>query len=154
MENGDPAPPVDMRYLMKPLVKLNAESSRAQIVSFLENLYNSVAETLPDVKDGALDGDEFTLTTPADQREDQYRDALTKDDLVTVTAPQRGKKRIRSKIKSVAITDGRHPSQSGLEIRFLPPGHIKDYFDQLRASDDEHNVSFSYFWKATFSWQL
>ena len=123
-------------------------------MSFLEGIYNSVAETLPDVKDGAHDGDEFTLVTPADPCEDQYRDALTKYDLVTVTAPRRGKKRIRSKIKSVAITDGRHPSQSELEIRYLPPGHIKDYFDQLRASDEEHNVSFSYFWKVTCSLQL
>ena len=132
VDNGQASPPIDARYLERPLERLDVESSRAQVVTFLEGLYNSVAETLPDVKD---DPEEITFEGHAgNDPPDSYVEALNKEDLVTVTAPRGGKKRIRTKIKSVKITEGRHPQQSGLEIRFLPPGHIKDYWEQLRAA--------------------
>ena len=143
------SPPVDLRYLERPLQRVSGDSRRAQVVSFLEGLYSSVPETLPDVKDDTM---EITFDgSGAADSEDAYADALslTRDDLTSVTAPTRGTKRIRTKIKSVRMNEGRHPLHSGLEVRWLPPGSIKDYWEQLRASDEEENISFSYFWRGT-----
>lgn len=147
VESGQNSPPIDLRFLERPLDKLNGDSSRAQVVSFLEGLYNSVAETLPDVKDDTQD---ISFEHHAgDDACDAYAEALN-NGLETVTAPTKGNKRMRKKIKSVQITEGRRPRESGEEIRWLPPGSIKEYWEQLRANDSEKNISFSYFWRVSW----
>lgn len=148
VEEGNSSPPVDLRYLRRPLARLDAESCRARITSFLEEIYQSVAENLPDVKDSTADDVELTLHTADGIEEDQYTVALSEDALVSVPAPPgSGKKRIRTSIKSVKISDDRHPSKPMLEIRWLPPGRIIDYWNQLRAAHPSEKVAFSYFWK-------
>ena len=54
--NGFPAPPVDIRYLQKPKAQVVAET-RSSVVSFLMEIYLSVAETLPDFRDDSFDVD-------------------------------------------------------------------------------------------------
>lgn len=56
--NGKDGPDVDLRYIKKPmsLVGISQDTVRSDIVSFLSSLYDSVAETLPDVRDTAFDG--------------------------------------------------------------------------------------------------
>ena len=46
---GDARPPVDLRYLARP--SQDVESNTKEVYSFLQRLYDSVAETLPDVRD-------------------------------------------------------------------------------------------------------
>lgn len=149
--DGAAAPPVDLRYVKRPLATVHGDSSRARIISYLESIYQSVAENLPDVKelqDASVDGVELALHTPEAVFEDKYTDAINERDLVSVTAPPKSKKdRIRCQIKSVKISEDRRPSQSGLEIRHLPPGHILDYWQQFRTTDPEGGVAFSYFWR-------
>lgn len=137
--------------MRRPLAKLHGDSSRARIITFLESIYQSVAENLPDVKelqDASVDGVELALHSPGTVFEDKYTDAINEQNLVSVSAPPQSKKdRIHCQIKSVKINEDRRPSKSGLEIRHLPPGHILDYWQQFRAADAEGGVAFSYFWR-------
>ena len=60
------------------------ECATGKITSYLETVYESVAETLPDVKD---DGVETTLELDGDHNPvDAYAIALTKDGCVTLPA--------------------------------------------------------------------
>ena len=55
---GASTAPVDLRYLRKAKFGSNQQCPiLAGVVSFLEGVYNSVAETLPDVRDGPCDED-------------------------------------------------------------------------------------------------
>ena len=47
------APPADLRFLKRALAVTSESTS--EVVSFLEQLYNSVAETMPDVRDDTAD---------------------------------------------------------------------------------------------------
>ena len=49
---GDLCAPADLRYLSKPMAK-TPSTSTSSVVSFLSSLYESVAETLPDIRDTA-----------------------------------------------------------------------------------------------------
>ena len=56
MQNGDAKPPVDLRYLKR--AESGADHTRecvSKVISFLETIYSSVAENLPDVRDDTWD---------------------------------------------------------------------------------------------------
>lgn len=55
MERGDGAPPVDLRYLEKAKRGERTSDFFPGIFSFLEQIYNSVAENLPNVRDTTYD---------------------------------------------------------------------------------------------------
>ncbi|CAK9086345.1 FO synthase subunit 1 [Durusdinium trenchii] len=57
-ENGKESAPVDLRFIKKPmsLVGVSAASARADVISYLTNVYESIAESLPDVRDTLYDG--------------------------------------------------------------------------------------------------
>lgn len=133
------------------------ECATGKITSYLETVYESVAETLPDVKD---DGVETTLELDGDHNPvDAYAIALTKDGCVTLPArpAKSAKKTIQKQRKrkgSLELHVERLPEHSNLQVKFLPPGCMKDYYDQFRALDEVgHRVSFSTFfkvWKVEF----
>ena len=52
---GDENPPADMRFVTHEKAHVTADSSVGQVTTFLQTLYDSVAETLPDVKDDGLE---------------------------------------------------------------------------------------------------
>lgn len=52
--SGATSPPADLRFLTKPKSLTCGSGSTAEVASFLQSLYESVAETLPDVVDDGL----------------------------------------------------------------------------------------------------
>lgn len=57
VENGAESAPVDLRFITKPESRTGAvaDSVRSDVVSYLTHIYESVAETLPDLRDTAFD---------------------------------------------------------------------------------------------------
>ena len=55
--NGMQQPPVDLRYVSRPCGNSGGQKDavRSDVMSYLSSLYDSVAETLPDVRDSAFD---------------------------------------------------------------------------------------------------
>lgn len=53
----------------------------------------------------------------------------------------------RKQKKSVAIDSDR----ADLEVRYLPPGNMIDYFDQFKLACPEEKISFSTFWRTWYS---
>ena len=57
--SGAPGPPADLRYLKQTMsVKPQHAELRGEVIGFLHQIYTSIAETLPDVRDGALEEEE------------------------------------------------------------------------------------------------
>ena len=139
-----PAPPMELRYLKQGRAKVAGDSACARVTSFLEGLYTSVAETLPDIKD---EGVLTQLHDAPDVLQDSYADSLS--GLQPDAPAQTGLKRRNSRKRkmSLEVHKDRHPSTSGLEVRFLPPGTMKDHWETMRAHDAGEQVSFKTFWK-------
>lgn len=64
-ESGAPGPPADLRYLRKSRLGRSRDVELlADVTGFLHRVYGSIAETLPDVRDGTLEDSEIQeLTT-------------------------------------------------------------------------------------------
>ena len=148
---GDIVAPADLRYL-QGLPKQGAketDTSRARIVSFLRGVYESTAETLPDVRDDTYDADEAVsvgLVVP--ELQDPYAETLGAGPEPVVQAGK--KKKVHSKKFSITLNPDRKAAFEGQE-RFLPPGSMKDYWEQFNdvhpRAHDERPVSFTTFWK-------
>ncbi|CAK9066003.1 unnamed protein product [Durusdinium trenchii] len=94
--------PVDLRYISKPMSK-NPSEATASVASFLSSMYQSVAETLPDIRDEACDFEiETTLAAPEDET----------DKVDLARKPELG---------------GLH------EERYLPPGSLKEIWEQYKV---------------------
>ena len=149
--NGDIFPPADLRYLKGVPKKENSKNitSRAKIVSFLMGIYESVAETLPDIRDDTFDPDDFPdFDVQVPELMDPYAIALqTSADKEKQVNPKQKKVRKRA-FSTLTLNTQR---RSAHEIRFLPPGKMKDFYDQMKlahpSADGEPAVAFSTFWK-------
>eukprot|EP00438_Fugacium_kawagutii_P021571 Skav212155 [mRNA] locus=scaffold754:104394:116972:+ [translate_table: standard] len=127
------------------------EGSTSKVCSYLEQLYESVAETLPDIRDDGVE----TILEPDLSKEptDAYAEALTREGSSQVPAvvcksAAKPKQKQRKRKQGLDLHVERLPEHSGLPIRHLPPGCMRDYFEQFRALDEVgHNVSFSTFWR-------
>ena len=149
---GKYAPPADLRFLKKPFVGNTAEKTavRSEILSFLQGLYESVAETLPDIRDDTEPDDAsvqvFLHAESAEQ--DEYASALNgaqpNHELESQVKPLSKQSKPRKKKKSVVI------QRSHQEIRYLPPGTLKEYWHQLNMMREPplKKIAFSYFWRA------
>lgn len=138
-ESGAIVPPADTRFL-KLGVRRREEDNPvvAKIISFLENLYQSVAETLPDMRAAPdcettlVDG--ATVTVEGDY--DPYAEVLNAEQQATI----KPRKKPRA-FKSLALDPALEVEK---EVRWLPPGgHMKDYWEQMCLTDGK--VSFSQF---------
>eukprot|EP00435_Cladocopium_sp_Y103_P074474 s436_g49.t1 len=118
---------MDLRFVHKPGSVVQGESAAAKVASFLNSLYESAAETLPDIKD-----DEGVVMR-AHQHEANPCDAYAQ----SVGKPSSGKSRKRKLDESVASK----------EVRFLPPGCMRDHYEAMAAVDSSERVSFKTFWK-------
>ena len=134
---------MDLRYLRK--AKFGSDQRcpiLAGVLSFLEGVYNSVAETLPDVRDGPCDED-------ADDPMDPYAGGDSLLELVLKKSAGNGKVKLHKRGVEVCPT---RTTASGCEIRFLPPGTVKDYWVQYKqVQESDGNVaSFPTFWRVGF----
>lgn len=147
---GARAAPVDLRFLKVPKENVCAQAAKSRVISFLESIYTSVAETLPDHRDDAMNPGDSFVVYQVDNAVDPYSefDAVQKQlsqqhsDLTR----QHSMKKFHKK-KSVIINEER--VALGLEERFLPPGRMMDYFEQYKAMlhDSDECVSFATFWR-------
>lgn len=129
---------MDLRFVKRPRSRVDGESATARVTSYLQSLYDSVAETLPDIRDDP--GVEIELMTGLSPLADSYGDALS------ARAALPFSKKSRKYKKGVRVHDERHPDKSGFEVRFLPPGVMRDHWDAMTAFDNLGRVSFSTFW--------
>lgn len=146
---GENAPPVDLRYLRKPHNDTQNQSQRSSVISFLASVYESVAETLPDFRDEVDSGIEIEGFDEGGL--DPYATLLGEGhvDSSSSSKPQ-DKSKVRRMSKSVKVNLERKPSQGGPEVRFLPPGQMKDMWEQYRQtvrSSCCKPASFATFWR-------
>lgn len=142
------SPPVDLRYLCKPRALEKNHEIRADVVSFLNNLYTSVAETLPDVRDDPLSPEEdLSLQKPGEEA-DPYAQKLA--DVVAGNKDLgRAETKKRTKRKGVEI----NPQRINMEKKWLPPGNMRDHWEQYwLVSTLSKPASFPTFWRD--SWIL
>lgn len=147
-QSDQEGPPADLRFLKRACSKVAGESSTARVVSFLETLYESVAETLPDVRD---DGIAANLVEPIIAEGDGYAEKLAVEGTVTASEPLKQmhaeQKRPRKRKKGLQLHPERHPDVSKLEIRYLPPSTMKEHWETMQSLDGREAVSFGTFWK-------
>jgi len=142
MREGWPKPPADLRYLRRSQFgRDNAPEAVTEVITFLESIYNSVAENLPDVRDESWDditaADPYGLQLAEQPVEDSAKQAAEKQ--AKIKKHQRG----------VAICPGR-TVEDGCEERFLPAGTIKEYWIQFQNQcQSQHKASFPTFWRVS-----
>lgn len=134
---GKDGPPADLRYLKRPKALLAGDTSPARVSSYLQSVYESVAETLPDVKD---DG----ITTEWKEAKLLEGDGYAPK---VVMETENHRKKMRKRKMSLQLHPQRHPDVSKQEVRFLPPGTMKEYFDTMKGLDGREGVSFKTFWQ-------
>ncbi|CAK9086749.1 Uncharacterized protein SCF082_LOCUS41032, partial [Durusdinium trenchii] len=121
ISEGQAAPPVDLRYLNRRCCETELNSGRADVVSFLSDVYASVAETLPDFRDDTYDC-ETTLEPATDAHgKDPYAELVAKSDpdaagssqgpLIGKAPKDKKKKQTR---RSVQTNPGREPGSGEL----------------------------------------
>lgn len=164
MDGADTAP-VDLRFLARGQFSDKKgrveEDVRADVASYLSNLYESVAEVLPDIKDDAFDENNVHVL------KDAYALELNKESEssagIEAAAPESGaptgptvirKSKPRKMRRGVRLNSDRLPGTAerpgGFEVRKLPPSPMKEYWEQYRlASPLERPASFPTFWRAS-----
>ena len=152
VRNGADAPPADLRYLKKGKALLSGEGFNLQSLFILGAIVwvggrnitrhpwwwcrNHVG--LPDM---------------SKEPTDAYVEALTSEGTLQVPAvvcksAPKPKQKQRKRKHGLDLHVERLPEHSGLPIRHLPPGNMRDYYEQFRALDEVgHNISFSTFWR-------
>ena len=128
-QQQEPKPPVDLRYLKKEQGHAVEVVHLPGVLSFLESVYTSIAETLPDVRD--------VLSGAKPDEDDPYCQAF--DDQSSVP-----KKRMR---RGVMIAEGR-TVQDGCQEKWLPCGTMKEYWVQYKQQSSDNAASFPTFWRA------
>lgn len=143
---------MDLRYLRKG--KFSAETvseSFSSVVSFLESVYYSIAENLPDVRDGTLDDEECDAYAELATSEEGIRLSETAvPSKVSASQPNAKSSRLARHRRGVDVNPLR--TAQGCEVRWLPPGAMKDYWIQYRSqlSDGVPVASFVTFWRVTW----
>lgn len=155
MDAGKSTPPVDLRFLQSEQPKeIDGSSSTSKIVSYLETLYTSVAETLPDHREELADpGDACVLYSLDSMPDDPYaksvdvqRQLSLHQDMAGAASSKAKVRKPRKKVKGGALN--LNPDKAGMEERYLLPGRMMDYYQQFVATlDDESKISFCQFWR-------
>ena len=143
---GQQSPPLDMRYISKPLAC--PSEARSNIVSYLQGLYDSVAETLPDKLDELCKHGEVSVKTgPSSVQTEADPYALkvkigqtTYPTLVGVDESQSRKIRRGSGHSHACMPE------SGQAEKWLPPGSIHDQWDMFNIVTGTPCV-YSTFWR-------
>ena len=159
---GAVSAPVDLRFLSRPHSNpVNAENVRADVVSYLKTLYDSVAEVLPDVRDSTLDDEpvaESEQSAGISLWTDSYSVELNKHASGS-NLPQgskvegNDKHKARKMRRGVKMNPERVPETEvgGLEVRKLPPGAMKEYWETYKMNSGLASpASFPTFRRAAF----
>lgn len=152
VQSGYRAPPVDLRYLkLRKLDNSRNVEIVEDVVSFLQKVYSSIAETLPDVKDDTLDDAEHVISVQDADVEPYSNFELNNPAKESETDP--GKEKIqkpRKMRKSIQIQPGRSIAD-GNEERHLPPGTMQEYYVQYKTQTTlDKPASFPSFWRVSW----
>lgn len=131
------------------------------MVSFLNEIYHSVAETLPDFRDEGFDEEAADVETTVEVvgGSDPYAECLNNKVQSAVAKPKakakgKGLRKIRKMSKSVSINLVRKTGGSaGMEERWLPPGRMKDMWElyvRRMAPSVVKPASFTTFWRESW----
>ena len=129
VKEGFSKAPADLRFLRRG--GLHIRERTTEVLSFLENVYSSIAETLPDVRDSVRE-DSAEATDP-------YCLALSADIGDNTETAKRNR-------KYVSVTSSAESSQR--EVRYLPPGTMREYYEQYLRQGNPAG-SFKTFWLAS-----
>eukprot|EP00435_Cladocopium_sp_Y103_P026275 s1851_g6.t1 len=135
---GEAVAPLDLRYLQKGVPKrgnAGGDETRGRVVTFLRGIYESVAETLPDVRDEGFDDVDAAADKVAQlpQAElDPYAQAIGDPQLRFKLKPKT--KGVRAQRMGLQVNIHRRP-ENGYEKRWLPPGYIREYYEQFLATE-------------------
>lgn len=140
VENASPKPPVDQRYLERGRFCQDKNPEKiSEVLSFLERIYTSVAENLPDVRDDTAD---------TEDPNDPYGLQLGVHAHTAEDPPEKHTKNKKHR-RGVPICPGRTVAD-GCEERWLPNGTMKEYWTQYcHQSGETAKVSFPTFWRVT-----
>lgn len=118
------------------------KTCRADVISFLTTIYESVAEVMPDSRDTAFDDVDKLADSYSIQLNLEASAAISEE---TVETPA-GSKMPRKKKRQVVI----NPNRPEREVRKLPPGYMKEYYEQYRlVTSSDECASFPSFWRVT-----
>ena len=140
VRDGAEGPPLDLRFVAQPRVKVAGETACAKVASFLESLYHSTAETLPDVRE---DGVVLTTHEGEDLTCDAYAESVGACPLGARPGAS-SSKRPRKRKMNLEVHPERSAEHMDREVRFLPPGCMRDHWEAMAAIE---RVSFKVFWK-------
>jgi len=120
-------------------------------------VYESVAETLPDYRDETFDVDTTLVTLKEDitENKDPYAEQLDRGlgpnchSPSQKVGPNAKNPKLRKKKKHLKLNPKRRPETGGLyEEKWLPPGQMKDIWEQYRhANQGAGYASFTTFWR-------
>ena len=147
VENGNDSAPVDLRFIKKPmsLVGVSASSVRADVISYLTRVYESIAESIPDIRDSAFD-DLAPARGGSAETLDVYAIELKRQAEENVNMVAKPRKRR----KSVELNMERTHGETAKETKYLPPGFMKEYYVQyVSVSTLPQPASFPTFWRVT-----
>ena len=161
LEGADSAP-VDLRFLQRPFSDKKGKKGddvRSDVASYLAQLYESVAEVLPDVRDDAFDSFPSSSSSVPGALKDAYSIELnnqaraasgpaSSEPKLLLAEKTRKPRKMRGAIK---LNSDRlaGPHEGAKEIRKLPPGAMKEFWEQYRlVSALEEPASFPTFWRA------
>lgn len=150
---GERAPPADLRYLRQPCSR--PSEAKAEAISFLQQLYDSVAETLPEALPGdgvelafatanptAIDGevDPYSLEAQRSQRSAGSTVQTRRAGRPPLARQRRGPPEARREPP---------PQDAGGDVRYLPPGTMFEYWTQMSVTaGGRASCSFKTFWRA------
>ena len=141
VQNGDAKPPVDLRYLKRAeFGAINTDECVSEVITFLENVYSSVAENLPDVRDDTWD---------EGSPEDPHGMSIGSEPAKVPIGEKQAK--VKKHQRGVKVCPGRSVAD-GMEERYLPAGTMKEYWIQYKhQTQPERQASFPTFWRVPFS---
>ena len=157
IESDKLAPPADLRYLRGGRsLDQTGESQKAKVVTFLEQVYQSQAETLPDLEDDPdaadmtvkrfqlnIGQEEISLDPYSEEAGLTGQDQGQDQDQKPLGVKEPKTRKVRKHCRSLTI----NPARLNEEVRYLPPGTMLDVYHQMKASDPDCTVSFAQFWR-------
>lgn len=157
---------MDLRYIKKGRATQNPQQNavRSDVASFLQSIYESVAECLPDCRDNEFDNidpDSVPEVGSMDPYCVQLNLEIEKQDAEQQPKVYRGLtqqlekvKKPRKKRKGVELNMDRTTGATAQEVKYLPPGKMKEYYTQYKVTSLLPTpASFPTFWRAAGTFQ-
>ena len=150
---------MDLRYIKKGRTSQNPRhiAARSDVVSFLQSIYESVAECLPDCRDNEFD-DIDPDSIPESGHMDPYcvrlnleaeKQEAQQDQKVYLKKQLEKVKKPRKKKRGLELNMDRTSGATAQEVKWLPPGKMKEYYTQYKVSSRLPSpASFPTFWRA------